>query len=586
MKIYKKCETVIVFRQRNSKMTERRRKVAVFVKRKWLSHITVTLLALILNVGMLAGCGEAKDVSGELTTKVTSEPPSILSGISAVTGEWSYPIEKDVKLSFYIQGIGNLAKSGSYENYNEVPFYKGLSEKTGIPVEWQCAAEGVDNDAAYYLLLQEEVLPNIIFKNGYTASNCSMLYEDGLIYDLTPYLEKYAPDFWAYMNDSANIASKIAVTDDEGRFLFFPMIRESEFNTTYIGPVIRQDWLEECGLKAPVTLEDWETVLTAFKEKYGATLSFRLARYNNGGFASGVGAFADLKYRLYVEEGQIKCANVQPEWKEYLTVLKRWYEAGLIDPDFATNNDEAVRKKALNNQVGAMVTAMSQMTNVIKDAEVNNTGAVWVGCSYARTAEDAATKRIQTEVTLVKADTGAVITTSSTEEELIAAIQLLNYGYSEEGMMYWNFGKEGETYQLDADGNVRFTELITGDERGISEALKDYTGMYGVGVGVQMEEFLKAKNSSSVIEAVSVWIENTVAKDYIVPPYPRTEEEQAAYTDIGNVISTYVSEMALKFVTGGESLDSFEKFVEQLNAYKLPELLEMEQAAYDRYINR
>ena len=555
------------------------------MKKKWLSRATATVLASIMAAGMLAGCGEENVVSSETETQATSET-QVASETPVADEEWAYPVDTDVKLSFYIHGTGNLAKSSLYTDYNEVPFYKGLSEKTGIPVEWKCAVEGADKDAAYNLLLQEKVLPSIIFKNGYTASDCNTLYEDGLIYDLTDYLEEYAPDFWAYMNDPANVADKNAITNEDGKFLFFPMIRESEFNTTYVGPVIRQDWLDECGLKAPVTLEDWENVLTTFKDKYGATLSFRIARYNNGGFSSGVDAFADLKYGIYVEDGQIKCANAQPEWKEYLTVLNRWYNAGLIDPDFATNNDEAVRTKALNNQTGAIVTAMSQLTNYINDAEANKTGANWVGCSYARTAEGAATKRIQAEATLVKADTGAVITTSCTEEELIAAIQFLNYGYSEEGMMYWNFGNEGETYEVAADGSIQFTEKITADERGITESLKDYTGMYGVGIGMQLAEFTKAKSSQATIDAVAVWTENTVARDYIAPPYTRTEEEQVTRTDISKVISTYVSEMALKFVTGEESLDNFDKYVEQLNAYKLPELLEIEQAAYDRYVNR
>ncbi|MBR2036118.1 MAG: hypothetical protein IKK03_08640 [Lachnospiraceae bacterium] len=552
------------------------------MKKKWLSRATATVLVSIMTAGMLVGCGDENVVSSETETQATSET-QVASETPVADEGWSYPVDTDEKLSFYI--VGNLSKSAKYADRKDVPFYQGLIERTGIPIEWRTAVEGADANAAYNLLLQEEVLPSIMF-NAYTISTVNTLYEDGLIYDLTPYLEEYAPDFWAYMNDPANIADKNAITNEEGKFLMFPLIRENDTLITYIGPVIRQDWLDECGLKAPVTLEDWETVLTAFKEKYNATFSFRVRRYNYGGFASGVDAFADLDMQLYVDNGEVKLANAQPEWKEYLTVLNRWYDAGLIDPDFATNDDAAVRTKALNNQTGAIVTAMSQLTNYIADAEAENTGAVWVGCSYPRTAAGAPTKRIQTESTLVKATNGAVVTTSCTEEELIAAIQFLNYGYSEEGMMYWNFGEEGKTYEVAADGSIQFTDVITADEKGISEALKDYTGMYSVGIGIQMEAFQKAKNAQSSVEALAAWTDNTVARDYMTPPYSRTEEEQTKYTDIKAVLSTYVSEMALKFVTGEESLDNFDKFVEQLNAYKLPELLEIEQAAYDRYVNR
>lgn len=556
------------------------------MKKKWLSRAMATVLATVMAAGMLVGCGEKDVVSSEKESNVSTET-KVESVETPVADEgWSYPLDTDVELSFYVESTGNLSKSAAFTDYNDVPFYKGLSEKTGIPVEWKTAVEGADRAAAYNLMLQDEVLPSIIFATEYSASKCKEYYEDGLIYDLTPYLEEYAPDFWAYFNDPANIVEKNAITDDEGRFLFFPMIRESDFNITYIGPVIRQDWLDECGLKAPVTMEDWENVLTTFKEKYGATFSFRISRFNYGGLSSGVDSQADLALRYYLEDGQVKCANAQPEWKEYLTVLNRWYKAGLLDPDFATNDDAAVRTKALTGKTGVIITAMSQLTNYVADAEAEKTGANWVGFSYARTAEGAPTKRIQTDSTLTKTGTGAVVTTSCTEEELITAIQFLNYGYSEEGMMYWNFGNEGDTYEVAADGSIKFTEKITADERGITEALKDYTGMYGVGVGMQMEAFSMAKSAQASIDAVSTWTENNIARDYLLPKYSRTAEEQEKYADINSVLSTYVSEMALKFITGEESLDNFDKFIEQLNAYKLPELLEIEQAAYDRYVNR
>lgn len=555
------------------------------MKKKWLSRATATVLASIMTAGMLVGCGDENVVSSETETQAASET-QVASETPVADEGWSYPVDTDAELSFYIVKTGLLAKSALYTDYNDVPFYSGLSEKTGIAVDWQCPVEGADPKAAYNLLLQEEKLPSIIQNSGFSISELNTLYEEGLIHDLTDYLEEYAPDFWAYMNDPANVADKNAITDENGRFFIFPMVRESDFNITYVGPVIRQDWLDECGLQAPVTLEDWENVLTTFKEKYGATLCFRMNRFNGAGLAGGAEAFADLNLQYYVEDGQIKCANAQPEWKEYITILNRWYEAGLIDPDFTTTDDAAVRTKALNNQTGVIVTAMSQLTNYIADAEAQNTGAKWVGFSYPRTAAGEPTKKIQTESTLVKTGTGCVITTSCTEEELIAAIQLLNYGYSEEGMMYWNFGEEGKTYEVAADGSIKFTELITADERGIAESLKDYTGMYSEGVGMQMADFVKAKNSQTSIDAVNVWTDNTVAKDYKLPPYARTADEQTKYADINAVLSTYVSEMALKFVTGEESLDKFDKYVEQLNAYKLPELLEIEQAAYDRYVNR
>lgn len=555
------------------------------MKRKCLSRLLASVLAGVMVVGMMTGCGEQKTQQSEVkettTTKETTATPSE-SQTAKEPEELTYPVDTDVELSFYLTQRG-LLKSAAYVDFNSVPFYKGLSEKTGIAIDWQTQAEGADPKAAYNLLLQETELPNIIWSDyGASPAAASELYEAGLIYDLTEYLPTYAPDYWKWLNE--NESSKAAATTEDGKILAFYLARESNFNITYQGPMIRQDWLDECGLKAPVTLEDWENVLRTFKEKYNANFGVTGAFIKQAGIGSGVGAFASLYAQYYVEDGQIKCANTQEEWKELLIMLNRWYEEGLLNADFATEDNNTIRAKALNNEVGIIYNAMSQLTAYISDAEAQGTGAKWVGLAYPRTEAGAPTVNIQTDAQLINNSYGAVITTSSTEEELIAAIKLLNYGYSEEGIKYWNFGVEGETYTLDKDGNYQFTELITGDERGIGEVLKDYTGTYAGGPAVQLADLVKAKNNAASVEAVNIWTENTVAEQYVRPPYQRTIEEAELYSDINTQITTYVAEMALKFVTGDESLDNFDKFVEQLNALGLQKLLASEQAAYDRYV--
>lgn len=555
------------------------------MKKRSLYKMLSLMLVGIMTTGLMAGCGSKNE---DESTVVSSEPKTESASQTSteekeepVEEGVTYPVDTDVELSYYMAG-GN-AKSAAYSDYNSVPFYSGLSQNTGINIDWQAPAEGADTTAAFNLLLQEEELPSIIFGDIDLAKRTE-LYEDGLIYDLTDYLPEYAPDFWEFINRPENEVNKRVITNADGKILAFPFVRESDFNITYLGPVIRQDWLDELELETPVTLEDWENVLIAFKEKYGAYLTTRPGRFQ-AGISSGTGAFAALGFGLYVDNGEVKCANTQSEWKEMLTYMNRWYENGLLDPDFATLDDATIRAKALNGDCGIVVTAMSQLTNFIADAEAENTGAEWVGFSHPRTEAGAPTCFIQTESQLVRPSAGAVITTSCSEEELIAAIKFLNYGFTEEGIRYWNFGEEGVSYEVAADGSLQFTELLTEDERGLGTAMMDYTGMYGGGPGIQMEALVKAKNNPASVEAVYAWTENSAARDYKLPPYTRTAEEQARYNDIVAVLGTYVSEMAFKFITGDEDLDDFDAFIETLNSYDLQELLDIEQAAYDRYMN-
>ena len=48
-------------------------------------------------------------------------------------------------------------------------------------------------------------------------------------------------------------------------------------------------------------------------------------------------------------------------------------------------------------------------------------------------------------------------------------------------------------------------------------------------------------------------------------------------------INTYRTEMTYKFITGQESLDNFDAFVEQIKSQDIEDAIEIQQAALDRY---
>lgn len=61
---------------------------------------------------------------------------------------------------------------------------------------------------------------------------------------------------------------------DDGRYYAFGFFREDGgWNDSYQGPVVRKDWLDECGLEIPETISEFENVIRVFNEKYGATFN-------------------------------------------------------------------------------------------------------------------------------------------------------------------------------------------------------------------------------------------------------------------------------------------------------------------------
>ena len=434
------------------------------MKKKWLSRTLSLMLSGILVAGMLAGCGEKQESSqpqsqekSEASKESSSAPASTPEASKEVeeVEEITYPIDDAEKLSIFVHSGASI--HASFASVDDAPWHNALEKNTGVDIDWRFPAAGADINTALNLLWQDTELPNIVTGACGTMSNLITWYEDGLIYDLTEYLPKYAPDYWEYLNLPENAEEKMKVQTDDGKFLAVHSFLEKEEINTYLGPVIRQDWLDECGLKAPQTIEEWEKVLVTFKEKYNARFGFFMSRYNTGGgISSGTGAHAALKTNFYLDENNKVClGNSGTEWKAVLEVLNRWYDMGLLDPDFATANDAAMRTKVANNEIGVSYTAISQLQNWMVDAEASGTGAKWVGFEYPAT-------EVGAPITYSNISRGkltnysAAITTDSSEEELITALKMLNYGYTEEGLLFHNFGEEGVGYVKDAQGNIAY----------------------------------------------------------------------------------------------------------------------------------
>lgn len=538
--------------------------------------LVALLLASAMVIGLM-GCGGGSDENNAGTESNAANNGQTVNKEDVQLG---YPIEDSQGLSIFSIG---LSIPSNQTNWEDVPFWQGLQKNTGVTLDVQFPTEGADWNQTFNLLLTDEVLPDIILK--YTDANeVETLITDGVIYDLTEYLPTYAPDYWEFLNSDEYSSVKKDITTATGKIGCFMSARENLYSICYVGPVVRYDWLEECGLDEPVTVEDWENMLVTFKEKYNATLGFTLAYFTgdaNKGIASGFDAYGSLSPAYYVDDnGKIQFAQAQPEWLEMMTTLNKWYEKGLIDADVLTMDNDVMRSKVLNNEIGAAFTAMSQITNWTADAEAENTGAEWGGVSYLRTAPGEPTSAIRATASLTQSF-GALITTSCSEEKLIEALRFLNYGYTEEGYMYWNFGTEGVSYTIDAEGHPQFTELLTNDSNGLDTAVKNYSGAASAGITIQAADMVRAKNVKVAGDAVDKWIENTKAQEHCLPKLSLDEATTTELNDLLNTVNTRCTEVVYKYLTGEKSLDGYDAFIEELNEIGVTRILEIYQEAYD-----
>ncbi|HML47741.1 MAG TPA: hypothetical protein PKE04_13435, partial [Clostridia bacterium] len=281
---------------------------------------------------------------------------------------YTYPMDTEVELKIFSSIFANSTTLG-YANVNDMPIIKYIQEATGVSAVWDTTPAGTDSRQLFNTMVASGTLADydIVIMSTINSTNASQLLEDDVIIGLNDHL--------------ASVPSYV------GYYAFYCM-RESGWANTYVGPLIRQDWLDALGLEAPTDFEGWDTVLRAFKEQYGAVFTSTLARVNSYGISGAFDAYGSFTMVPYLDdEGRVQVGQVQPEWKEYMAALARWYADGIIDHDMLTNDDAAVRTKALNEETGLIILNLGSVDMLNKQANEAGLSAKWVGCGYPTNAQ-------------------------------------------------------------------------------------------------------------------------------------------------------------------------------------------------------
>lgn len=551
------------------------------------------LLAVTMAAAALTGCGSKNDaVKAEAENSQTTAQPEAAGTQTAEASEekkeeaaeFSYPVENGGTLTYWMDLNSNVA--ANYSNMGETPFGKKLQENTGIQIEFQHPAVGQATEQ-FNLLLADTTLPDLIEYNwlGYSGGPEKAI-QDAVIIPLNDVIDQYCPNLKAYLEANPEIDRMIKT--DDGTYYCFPFIRGSDKLVTSTGAMIRGDWLEELGLEVPTTIDDWHDVLTAFKEKKGAAAPFTYWYANesltdNNPFAYAYGAPRGL---YLAEDGTIHYGAVEDGYKEYLMTMNQWMSEGLIDVDLATLTNDQVAAKITNGSSGASFGwCGSGMGNWTTAGQATNENYMLVPAPYPTLQKGEIPEFGQKDNNYVKG--GAVAITTSCEDVELAA-RLLDYGYSEEGTMLYNFGIEGESYTLDADGNANYTDLILNNPDGLSitHAMGGYMRANYNGPFVQNERYAEQYYQfDSQKDAMDVW-SNTNMKDHLIPPITPTVEESKEQAQYLTEINTYRNEMTLKFILGNASFDEWDEYVETIQGMNLDRVLEIQNAALERYHSR
>lgn len=577
---------------------------------------TISLMVVLtLMLAMLGGCGTTVSSSGESSAAMPSEvavsetpveqsteepAEAVPAEDSAETVEAAESAEEEIpsasivypldaaneSLSIWTSFPGNI--SNYISSYSENIVVQELETRTGVHLEFTEVSQQTERES-FNLMCASGDYNDIIFgfAKAYTGG-ATKGYEDDIIIALNDYVEECAPDY--YRELTANETRMKLAYDENGLLLGVNGFYLNDEVPVTSGIMIRQDWLDELALSAPVTYDDWHEVLTDFANHYDCSSALFLpsgTQSNGGGFVGGYGTAGfqvgarDAGGHFYQVDGVVTSALIEDAYRDYLTMIAQWYAEGLIHPDFyliqsgggSTEADELI----LSDEVGIFSGKVDYISKY-EEAYLNGTMNI-----------SAITEPVLTEDAVFgfrsQPTSSSSLSISTACDNVALALMWANYWYTDEGYVLANYGVEGTTYNLDAAGNPVYTELLTDNPDGMSFGEAGRVYLFSVPSMITDAAKERVTYSDKEAAAVDLWSGSQEAL-YSLPAVSFTSDESAEYALLVTDIETYASEEVIKFIIGERSLDTWDDFVQDIRNMQIERCIEIYQNALDRYQNK
>lgn len=564
--------------------------------------LIAVMLVLVL---MFTSCSTSSDSTKE--DKVAQTIESEETTKSGETTESEKTTEADDEITIGVPGEPNFSQmpvwktpqsftlwcamdkaAGAISDWSENLIYKTMAEKANVKVEFIHPPVGSESEA-FNLLIASGDYPDAIQYSWLNVPGGPANYiKDDVIIPLNDIIEAYMPNMSAYLDERPEIKRQVML--DDGTFYVLPAIYEDIELATHQGPVLRADFLDEIGLTeetVPTTISGWEEMLIKVRdsEKLKDVIPFFFAQMSN--FTESplfLGAYG-ITQEFYNDNGTVKYGGIQPEYKEFLALMRSWYEKGLLDPEFAGNTaklrDEKVTSDRVFSFIGSMGNSITRYTAMKRDS---NPEFKLIPVKYPTLNEG--------EIPIVGQQGanftggGVAITTASTRAELIA--RFFDYFYTDEGHIFSNWGIEGLTYEYDKEGNLQYTDLIINNPDGLSreQAMAKYTIWQSISPIYKRKDVLEQRDRlPEQIEGRKNWM--LCKNEIIMPPVTPTAEETEEFASIMNECTAYLYEQATKIIMGAVDLDEgFDTLVSTLKSMGIERAIELRQAQLDRYLAR
>lgn len=524
---------------------------------------------------------EQSDAGAETAQEDSSGTDSSKADSAETGGEYvpAYPIvEEPITVTGLVVG-----RDTSYSDSRIV--WEKAAEITGINVEWI----NIDEESLSTYLAGND-WPDFFHTDNLTSSQINdygviggrfVNYLDKL--DIMPNLAKTYEEFPATLAASKQLNGEV--------YNLFQMGGQTSTGTT-ARPHVRVDVLKAAGIdELPATVDELYDQLVILKEKNGTPGMVYDTRFDVGMVPMLFAAFGTLHNVNFDDDGtgKVVYSPVTEQTKHYYEFLHKLYDDELMNREWLTLDDTALNQLAKSGTV-AYVTG-----NAAQQLSLEDLNGDWdnLDCLAPLTSEYDDTRTLAGRVDYRRVAGMFINKDSEYVDELC---KLFDIAFATEEVVEgtglygqtFTYGFENVDWVLNDDGTY---------EQIVSEGFDSFSAYQEQ--ALRWRDFGRADAFGSAITSTPGNAQ-TRQKSYVanVIPYQITEhifpadislmrftdDEQYVVDNKYMDISIYVEEMKAKFITGVADIESeWDEYVAQCEAMGLNEVLEVYQAAYDRW---
>ncbi|WP_229750608.1 extracellular solute-binding protein [Paenibacillus nasutitermitis] len=309
--------------------------------------------------------------------------------------------------------------------------------------------------------------------------------------------------------------------------------------------IVRQDVLDELGLKTPGTLDEFYETLKTIKAKKPDLIPLT----GNGTNVPMVWSAYGLYTGWSEMDGQLVPRIKQPAMKEYFAFMKKLFDEGLVDKDWPVNKSAQAQEKFISGQA-VMISGDWNLASSMSDAFKTNVPEGKMGyISPLQGTDGSAGVEMADKLIYVHA-----IPKSSKHAE--DAIKLMNMKMEKSNFTYLTLGEKGVTFNEENGVYSPIMPIFT-ERRGSA-----YFFLNGIREVEYADMWLaRLRRTPALFEAFNA-INNDFDKYAKVNPVAFMPPIEAVGKNLPS-LSQMENDFFLQVLLSGEKIENFDKFLDK-----------------------